>query len=585
MGSRKTSIPLQLTHCAIAAICVIVCIPSAHALSLGRFNVQSLMGEPLRAEVEVTQANSDELRGLSAQVASPASFSQAGMEFNPGLANVRTRVEKRNDGSSFIVLTGTTPILDTFVDLILETRWSSGSLVKNYAMLLTASNNNQVPPTTSKNAAPVGRLAPAAPVNLAYISSANASDLPLTGNSVGNSGGTSSSVPQPSGVNAKNVPVYRFDNLESSVTNGNKATSYPVAEPAPAVSAKPYVPFAGRVQTAPRQAPNDENASGKTVTVPKGSTATQLVAGYLQGNVSLDQMLIALLRANPHAFINGNVNLIRAGSTVRIPSTEEAAQIDLSEAHQTIVAQSRDFGTYARKLASTPIAVGAEDAGRTMSGKISAKVKEDTTGIPGQDKLTLSKKDSNEKGSESEIASEKKTSDESSQIAALNKNIEALSKLQAPEEPSPVVSAPIAVVPEAKPDPGLIERLTTAPDAMAWAAGLLAVMVGLAFYIFKRNARDDNFASSLPEYPPRQFSPESRIEPKSVQGIHPDIAGLDLNLGAPARDETGTQKLQLAEQLIAKGDQDLARTLLMSLVTSPNSNLKNRAVQLLGQLK
>jgi pilus assembly protein FimV len=579
MGSPKSSIPLQLTYCAMAAISWMACIPSAHALSLGRFNVQSLMGEPLRAEVEVTQANPDELRGLSAQVASPASFSQAGMEFNPGLANVRTRIEKRSDGSSYIVLTGSTPILDTFVDLILETRWSSGSLVKNYAMLLTASNNNQVPPTTSKNAAPVGRQTTAGTVNLPYSASANASDAPL------NSGGSASSVPQASGVNAKNVPVYRFDNVESNPSNGNKATSYPGTEPGPAVSAKPSALFDSRAQAPRREVPFNENGSGKTVTVPNGSTATQLVARYLQGNVSLDQMLIALLRANPHAFINANVNLIRAGSTVRIPSSEEAAQIDLSEAHQTIVAQSRDFGTYARKLASTPIAVGEEDAGRTMSGKISAKVKEDFTGIAAQDKLTLSKKDSNEKGYESEIASEKKTSDESSQIAALNKNIDALNKLQTPEEPSPVVAAPVAAATEAKADASLIARLTTAPDAMAWAAGLLALMVGLAFYIFKRNARQDNFASSLPEYPSRQFRPESRMEPQSVQGLHPDIAELDLNLSAPARDEAGNQKLQLAEQLIAKGDQDLARTLLMSLVTSPTSSLKNRAVQLLGQLK
>jgi FimV-like protein len=104
-------------------------------------------------------------------------------------------------------------------------------------------------------------------------------------------------------------------------------------------------------------------------------------------------------------------------------------------------------------------------------------------------------------------------------------------------------------------------------------------------YIFKRNARQDSFASSHPEYPPSQNRPEPRIEPQSGPGLHPDIAGLDLNLNAPTADETGASKLQLAEQLIAKGDQDLARTLLMSLVTSPNSSLKNRAIQLLGQLK
>lgn len=562
----------------MAAICLIVCMPSAHALSLGRFNVQSLMGEPLRAEVEVTQANQDELRGLSAQVASPASFSQAGMEFNPGLSGVKTRVEKRTDGSSYIVLTGSTPILDTFVDLILETRWPTGSLVKNYAMLLTASNNNQVPPTTSKNVAPVERAPPAAPLNLPTIPSPStfSPNAAVTGNS---------SLPQPTGVNSKNVPVYRFDPVEPTMPHGNKASNYPAIEQTPTVAAKPYSLNSGRAQT-PRPAPQfDDSASAKTVTVPNGSTATQLVLGQLQGNVSLDQMLIALLRANPHAFINNNVNLIRAGATVRIPSVEDAAQIDISEAHRSIVAQSRDFGTYARKLASAPIQVGAEESGRSMSGRISAKVKEDASANPAQDKLTLSKKESNEKGSEDEIARERKAADESSQVAALRKNIESLNKLQTPETAAPTVVSPVIVQPDEKANLSLIERLTSGPNAMAWAAGLLALMLALALYIFKRNARQDSFASSHPEYPPSQNRPEPRIEPQSGPGLHPDIAGLDLNLNAPTADETGASKLQLAEQLIAKGDQDLARTLLMSLVTSPNSSLKNRAIQLLGQLK
>lgn len=569
MGYPEKRIPTHGAMSAIAALCLSVCMPSAHALSLGRFNVQSLMGEPLRAEIEITQSTPDELRSLTSSVAQPASFAQAGMEYHPALAGVKSHVEKRTDGSTYVVLTGNTPILDTFVDLIVDTRWSTGKLTKNYALLLTASNSNQVPPTTPRGAQAATPAQGTSPARQVTTEITPGNNLPA--------------LPQASGVNAKNVPVYRFDPLDTATpSTPSKSPAYPPLESAPAVSAKPLAIFA---EKAPVQAPEPAATAGM-VTVTPGSTATQLLMSRLPSNVSLDQMLIALVRANPHAFINGNVNLLRAGSTLRIPSAEEAAQVDVSEARQTIVAQSRDFGAYARKMASAPVQVGAEESGRKMSGRISAQVKENTTGGPVQDKLTLSKNDDNNKGSESQIVNEKKTRDETSQLEALTKNIEALNNLQKSEVPTPKPTvAPVAVTPEEKPAQSLIERLTSAPNAMAWAAGLLALMVGLAFYIFRRNAEEDEFASSRPEYhPTKEINPE-RVEPRASPGFKPEIAALDLNLDATVIDETGGQKLKLAEQLISKGDADLARSLLMSLVTSPNSSLKNRAIHLLGQLK
>lgn len=558
------------TKLVLAMLCLSLHVPSAWALSLGRFNIQSLMGEPLRAEVEVTQSNPDELRSLSAQVAPPASFLQAGMEFNPALAGVKTQIEKRQDGSTYIVLAGTAPVLDAFVDLILETRWSSGRLVKSYAMLLTASNNNTVAPTRPK-LADNRYNEPSAPVR-----------LPAADTTPGNAAG----LPQPSAVNGRNVPVYRFDPVETPTPTG-KPSPYTPTEQAPAVNARPaplYTP-----QAAPRATATSEgDALGQMVTVPAGSTATQLLMSKLTGNVSLDQMLVALLRANPHAFINDNVNLIRAGSTVRIPTAEEAAQIELSDARQAIVAQSRDFGAYARKMASASVQVGLEESGRTMAGRVTAQVKENATGAAAQDKLTLTKKDSQDKAETVKIANDKRASDESEQIAALNKNIEALNKLQAPavapEAPAAPVVAPVAVPEKVQPADNLLARLTSAPNAMAWAAGLLAVMLAVAFLVFRRNADQDDFAPSHPEYGPRDQT-AFRVEPRVHNGFQPEMPKVDLELNDAQADAAAASKLKLAEQLIAKGDHELARSLLLSLISSPVSGLKEKAVQLLGRLQ
>ena len=121
---------------------------SAPALSLRRFQVLSSLGEPLRAEVEISLASAEESQGLQAQIAPLRNFQQAGMEFNPSLEGVSASIDNRN-GRWFIVLQGRKPMQDTFVDLILETQWSTGRLVRNYALLL-----NLAPAKTPATPAP-----------------------------------------------------------------------------------------------------------------------------------------------------------------------------------------------------------------------------------------------------------------------------------------------------------------------------------------------------------------------------------------------------------------------------------------------
>jgi hypothetical protein len=119
---------------------------------------------------------------------------------------------------------------------------------------------------------------------------------------------------------------------------------------------------------------------------------------------------------------------------------------------------------------------------------------------------------------------------------------------------------------------------------MAWAAGLLAVMLAVAFFVFRRNADQDDFAPSHPEYGPRDQT-ASRVEPRVHNGFQPEMPKVDLELNDAQADAAAASKLTLAEQLIAKGDHELARSLLLSLISSPVSGLKEKAVQLLGRLQ
>ncbi len=77
-------------------------------------------------------------------------------------------------------------------------------------------------------------------------------------------------------------------------------------------------------------------------------------------DVTLDQMLMALVKENPQAFINGNVNLLKAGATLRFPGAEDAAAIAQAEAARDIAQQNREFDEYRRRIAQVaPFATGS----------------------------------------------------------------------------------------------------------------------------------------------------------------------------------------------------------------------------------
>ncbi|MGZ5847997.1 MAG: type IV pilus assembly protein FimV, partial [Ramlibacter sp.] len=107
----------------------------AQALALGRVTVQSSLGEPLRADIELPEITADEAASLRASIASPAAFQTQGMEFNSALSGVQVSLQRRSDGRYFLRLTGDRPVNEPFVDVVLETTWSSGRIVRDFTML------------------------------------------------------------------------------------------------------------------------------------------------------------------------------------------------------------------------------------------------------------------------------------------------------------------------------------------------------------------------------------------------------------------------------------------------------------------
>jgi len=130
---RITSLALKTLYGAVAS--AVFFSSAAYAAGLGKLTVLSALGQPLRAEIELTAVSTEEASGLVARLASPDAFKQANIEFNPALLSLRFAIEQRN-GRQTIKITSSQPVNEPFVDLLLELTWNSGRLVREYTFLL-----------------------------------------------------------------------------------------------------------------------------------------------------------------------------------------------------------------------------------------------------------------------------------------------------------------------------------------------------------------------------------------------------------------------------------------------------------------
>ncbi|MGE0330127.1 MAG: FimV/HubP family polar landmark protein [Ramlibacter sp.] len=557
---------------------------------MGRITVQSALGEPLRADIDIPEITPEEAASLRASVASPEAFRAAGLEYNAAMGSLVITLQQRPGGRMFLRLASDRPVNEPFIDLILEANWSSGRIVRDYTMLFDPPSLRPAAPAAPSVAQvpPAPAVRPATPAPLA--------------------------APVPPAV----------------------VTAPPVAaRPAPAPASRPIAP-APVQQAAPRPAPAP--VEGRKVTVQAGDTAGRIAAANKPASISLDQMLVAMLRANPDAFIGGNVNRVKAGAVLDLPTAEQAALVEASEAGRTVLAQSRDFNEFRRKLAEGVPAAQVAAADRQASGRLQAKVEDKKPAAAAPDKLTLSKGAVQAKATEDKIARERQAKEAAARVAELNKNIAELNRLgtasgpataatpaaspaaaaasrpavavpagasgaaaptgtpaaAAPAPVSPAVSAPAvasaaavpasaavavaapaspsasapaaaasapapaaapapvaapkpaapkpAPVPVPEPESSFVDELLGNPLIPAAVGGLLALVLGFVFYRVRQRKKSTQVDSSFLE---------SRLQPDSFFGASGGQR-IDTNEGGP----TGSSMVYSPSQLDAAGDVD-----------------------------
>ncbi|MHB1330991.1 MAG: FimV/HubP family polar landmark protein [Sulfuriferula sp.] len=427
---------------------------TSQAAGLGKLSVRSALGQPLNAEIELLAKDKTELDALSARLAGNDAFREAKINPAAALYNLKFTVDKNPDGRAILKITSSKPINDPFLDMLIELDWATGRMVREYTVLLD-------PPGATMAQTTVAPL---------QVTSAQ-----TAGNGTGASTGSTTG-PQ---------------SFAGSKT-GNGAT-------------------AARKSThaAEKSMPQPDN-----IHVKRGDTLTSIASRTKPDGVNLEQMLVGLYRENRPAFDGNNMNRLKAGKILKMPTKEQVAAIPVSEAARDIKLQSADWQSYRQKLAgevaNTP---AAPEKSAQAVGKIMPKVEDKAAQAQaGKDVLTLSKgeapagkaasgKDTKQIAAtqnklsamqEDAAAQHKALQDANNRVAALEKNIQdmqrlldiksqALAELQnnaaksntpqaaAPNAAAPVVP-PVSVKP-VSPPPTAATPKPTAPTTVALGNG------------------------------------------------------------------------------------------------------------------
>jgi pilus assembly protein FimV len=262
---------------------------AAQALGLGELHLNSALNEPLAGEIDIVGATAEDLAGITASVANQETFEHFGVDRPEFLSTVAFKISRDSRGRSVLAIRSRDACTEPLLNMLVDLRWRGGELVRQYTLLLD--------PPGYPSATPV------AAANL----------------------GVPASYAAPVGVR-------------------------PAASAALIETSKPAVEAATASENAGAAG---EPAARKTFRV--GAKATLRGIAWRVGSRSdadLKRMMIAIFHANPNAF-EGNINRLRRGAVLTIPSAAEVSAISVADANHEVHAQMQAWHPSIRVAGST----------------------------------------------------------------------------------------------------------------------------------------------------------------------------------------------------------------------------------------
>src|SRR6056297_319455 len=271
------------------------------ALGLGEARVDSYLGQPLDVSVRLVEPEGDAIDSLTVASASPQDYDRLGVPANALGLGLEVNVDRRID-PPLVRIRSSREVTDPVVQVLIDARWSSGRVLREYTLFLD--------PPTLPVAPPIRRIDESAPAS------------------------TRAETPEPRQI----PPAVQ----EQPAPATSRPAPRQAPEPAPAEPSPQAVPE----QVAPRSEPEPMAASTPSRTartvgpVAPGQTLWSIASAWRPSTgLTMNQVMLAILDQNPQAFIDGNVNQLRRNAILNMPSSDDIADIDTSEADRRMQAQ------------------------------------------------------------------------------------------------------------------------------------------------------------------------------------------------------------------------------------------------------
>ncbi|MCI0400107.1 MAG: hypothetical protein L0Y67_08210 [Gammaproteobacteria bacterium] len=278
-----------------------------HALGLGELQLNSSLNQPFDARIELLMVKPEELDTVNIRLADTEAFRDAGVDRPFILSRLHFELIRNEKGADFIRISSSEPIREPFLDFLLEVNWSNGRMLREYTVLLDP------------------------PVYEARLEVAKEIAAPA-----------------------------EAPRLAPPLTRPTQAPAMPGSAPASSPTPEPLVSHT--VNQGPGYREGPAAVGGEYGPVVAGDTLWSLAKRFRPDNsVSVQQMMLAMLRTNPKAFARDNVNGLFKGYILHIPDREEILALTKAEALAEVKSQYGLWDEYRQRIASMagPRTVGA----------------------------------------------------------------------------------------------------------------------------------------------------------------------------------------------------------------------------------
>lgn len=343
---KKQQLKKTAGRAAVLALSAALLTQSADAASLGGLISYSFLNEPLSVVVTIEKLDAADIEGLTARVVSAEGYAAAGVKRPSWADKAIVRVKTLGDGRYGVEVRTSEPITDPATSLLLELKAKSGEATREYALLLDIKND-----------------------------------------------ATTKEVLKPETVRSAPISAKEFERKVAEAQAARETAKSAVA------SVK-----AARAAQASR-APSASVETDGSVRVRNGSVLSAIAAATAREGVTRDQMMLGYLSQNPSAFVGSNINRLKAGVILRVPTKDEALSVDAARAKAQVAQMGADYagwrsGAGSASLPAASVEVKKRDASGTVGKVIAA---------PSQgDELRLGKAKTKEGASKEDLLSKQK---------------------------------------------------------------------------------------------------------------------------------------------------------------------------------